>query len=130
MKRIQLITICLFSLLFLSKPLHAQVKLVQPKEFATQLRGEKSKHLLIDVRTPSEYKKGHLKGAILMNIFDDNFDADLTKLDRNTTYYIYCGIGGRSAECTEKMQTMGFKKVIELDGGIKRWMANGLPVEQ
>lgn len=84
--------------------------------------------VLLDVRTPGEYKKGFIEGARLLDIFSDEFDAELNKLDRNATYYVYCASGGRSAECTEKMEGLGFKKIIELDGGMGAWRNAGLPV--
>ncbi len=83
---------------------------------------------LLDVRTPGEYKKGFIEGARLLDIFSDEFEAELNKLDRNATYYVYCASGGRSAECAEKMQGMGFKKVYDLDGGMGAWRNAGLPV--
>ena len=83
---------------------------------------------LLDVRTPGEYKKGFIEGARLLDIFSDEFEVELNKLDRNATYYVYCASGGRSAECAEKMQGMGFKKVYDLDGGMGAWRNAGLPV--
>ena len=103
------------------------VTLLNATDFATKLQSEQG--MLIDVRTPGEYKKGFIKGATLMDIFGDNFDADLNKLDRNQTYFVYCAAGGRSAECAEKMQLLGFKKVYDLDGGMGAWRNAGLPVE-
>lgn len=103
------------------------VQLVSPQVFAEALKKEKG--VLLDIRTPGEYKKGHLKGSILMDFFRDDFEKSLDKLDKNKTYFIYCGIGGRSEECGGMMESKGFKKVYDLDGGISRWKAAGLPVE-
>ena len=103
------------------------VQLVSPQVFAEALKKEKG--ILLDIRTPGEYKKGHLKGSVLMDFFRDDFEKSLDKLDKNKTYFIYCGIGGRSEECGAMMEHKGFKKVYDLDGGISRWKAAGLPVE-
>lgn len=100
---------------------------VSPQEFNTKL--QQTPGVLLDVRTPGEYKKGFIKGARLLDIFSDNFDAELNKLDRNATYYVYCASGGRSAECAEKMQSMGFTRVYDLDGGMSAWKNANLPVE-
>ncbi len=99
---------------------------VSPADFSQKIAAQPG--VILDVRTPGEYKKGFIEGAILMDIFGDNFDADLAKLDRNATYYVYCASGGRSAECTEKMQGLGFTKVYDLDGGMGAWRGAGLPV--
>lgn len=101
--------------------------LITPSAFYQKIQSEKG--ALIDVRTPGEYKKGHLKGARLLDIFSDNFEAEIDKLDKNATYFVYCGTGGRSAECAEMMQKKGFKKVYDMDGGIRKWQSEGLPVE-
>ena len=45
---------------------------ISPAGFNEKLQKEKG--VLIDVRTPGEYKKGHLKGARLLDIFSDNFE--------------------------------------------------------
>ena len=99
---------------------------LSPADFSQKMAAQPG--VIIDVRTPGENKKGIIEGARLMDIFGDNFDAELAKLDRNQTYYVYCASGGRSAECTEKMQGLGFTKVYDLDGGMGAWRSAGLPV--
>jgi phage shock protein E len=99
---------------------------LSPADFSQKLAAQPG--VILDVRTPGEYKKGFIEGAKLMDIFGDNFDTELTGLDRNATYFVYCAGGGRSAECTEKMQGLGFTKVYDLDGGMGAWRSAGLPV--
>lgn len=102
-------------------------KVISAAEFGDKIVNQPG--VILDVRTPGEYKKGFIKDARLLDIFSDNFDAELNKLDRNATYYVYCASGGRSAECAEKMQTLGFKKVYDLDGGMGAWRNANMPVE-
>jgi rhodanese-related sulfurtransferase len=106
----------------------SEVKLVTPKIFASELQARKG--ILLDVRTPGEYKKGHLQNARLLDLFSDSFQAELSKLDTTQTYFVYCGVGGRSAEVCELMQHQGFKLVFDMDGGFNRWKQEGLPYEQ
>lgn len=101
-------------------------RLLTAEEFSQQMVVEKG--ILIDVRTASEYKKGYIAGAVLMDIFNDNFDAELAKLDKTKTYYVYCAKGGRSEECTEKMKALKFNRVYDLDGGFSKWVNAGLPI--
>ncbi len=108
-------------------PKHA-TKLVDPRTFATEL--EATKGVLLDVRTPGEYKKGHLKNARLFDLFNDSFQTELSKLDTNQAYFVYCAIGGLSAEVCELMQQKGFKLVFDMDGGFNRWKQEGLPFDQ
>lgn len=103
------------------------IQLVSPKVFHERL--QKGGVFLIDVRTPGEFKKGHLKGARLLDIFSNDFEKEINKLDRKATYMVYCGIGGRSGECIELMQKKGFTSIYDLDGGIKRWLNEGFGIE-
>lgn len=102
-------------------------ELASPKDFMTRMTNEPG--VLLDVRTPSEQKKGILKGATCLDIFSDDFEQSLQKLDKTKTYYVYCAAGGRSLEACETMQKIGFIHVVDLDGGITRWRNDGLPVE-
>ncbi|MBC7383289.1 MAG: rhodanese-like domain-containing protein [Bacteroidia bacterium] len=101
--------------------------LLSPIEFNKKILTEPG--VIIDVRTGSEQKKGMLKNAISLDIFQDAFEAEIDKLDRAKIYYVYCGSGGRSAEACELMKKKGFTHVIDLDGGYSHWKNEGLPVE-
>jgi len=81
---------------------------------------------IIDVRTPEEYKGGHLKEAVNFNIYDSDFDARIGKLDRKSPVFVYCKAGGRSAEAAERMKKMGFTSIFDLKGGYMAWSAAGL----
>ena len=103
------------------------IELLKPIDFKTRM--EKEPGVIIDVRTPNEQAKGVIKNATLLDIFRDDFEAQLDKLDKTKTYYVYCAAGGRSSEACELMQKKGFAKVIDLDGGYTKWKNAGLPVE-
>jgi rhodanese-related sulfurtransferase len=102
--------------------------LLSPSEFKTALEKEKDVQL-IDVRTPGEVKKGHLSGAKNLNLFDDDFKQQLEKLDKEKPVFVYCHSGGRSAECAGMLKEMGFKYVVDMDGGFSKWQKAGLPSE-
>lgn len=114
-----------------SKPANSDAKttleLLLPAEFNTKLLAEKG--VLIDLRTASEQKKGIIAGAVLLDFFSDNFEASLAKMDKSKTYFIYCASGGRSSEAAETMFKLGFKHIIDLDGGIKKWKEANLPIQ-
>jgi rhodanese-related sulfurtransferase len=103
--------------------------LLAPVEFKAALEKETDVQL-IDVRTPAEVKKGHLKGAKNLNLFDDDFKQQLEKLDKEKPVYVYCQVGGRSGECAAMLKEMGFKNITDMDGGFGKWQKAGLPVEQ
>jgi len=83
---------------------------------------EKKKVQLIDVRTEGEYKEGHIAGAGLIDVLQEaSFQQQIQTLDRNKSYVVYCRSGKRSKQAMDLMQKQGFKKVVDLDGGIQAW---------
>lgn len=76
---------------------------------------------IIDVRTPEEYAEGHIDGAVLMNVMDDEaFVAGVDTLSKEHTYYIYCRSGRRSQKASGLMSERGLK-VVDLHGGYNAW---------
>lgn len=64
--------------------------------------------VILDVRTPDEYRSGHIKGA--QNIdFYNNFEQAIQKLPKDKIYYLHCASGRRSGSATEIMRKHGFK---------------------
>ena len=53
--------------------------------------------IIIDVRTPDEYAAGHLENSKLIDYDNKSFSTEISKLDRNKKYLIYCRTGNRSA---------------------------------
>lgn len=84
---------------------------------------------LVDVRTPEEFKEGHLKGFTNIDWQGANFQAEISKLDKNKPTFIHCRSGKRSAAANEAMLKLGFKEVYDLKGGINAWKEAGKPVE-
>ncbi len=96
------------------------------KNFNNAIQGHKG--ILVDVRTPSEYKDYHIPGAINIDYKNDNFKQEFLKLDKNKPVLIYCRSGVRSGHARDILEKEGFK-VYNLDHGIKSWKAEGMPVE-
>ena len=86
--------------------------------------------VVLDVRSPEEYAKGHIAGARNMNINDARFADNLRTLDRNKKYVVYCLAGGRGGRAVSLMMELGFKDAKNLMGGITVWESEGLPVEK
>ncbi len=80
------------------------------------------KALLLDVRTPAEYAGGYLKGAKNINFFSPSFKADVQKLDKDKTYFVYCRSGNRSGQACDTMEQLGYT-TYNLAGGIGAWPA-------
>lgn len=80
---------------------------------------------LVDVRTPEEFKEGHIKGATNIDFFSDDFLTQFDAYDKNEPLYLYCRSGNRSAKASKKLSEAGFKNIVDLEGGYKAWKAAG-----
>lgn len=87
------------------------------KHISTFLEENPKEILLVDVRTPQEYNAGHLENAQNINWFDEDFSDKFSSIDKDKTIYVYCKVGGRSAKAQEKLLSLGYKNVINLEGG-------------
>ena len=133
MKRLTFLLTLLFALATQSPMLAADaekakaVKHVDAVGAAKVLKAD-SKVVVLDIRTPKEFKAGHIKGAKNLDFFEDDFEASLKKLEPDKTYLVHCASGGRSSKALELFKQLGFKSVIHLDGGFKDWEKSGQPV--
>jgi len=87
-----------------------------------------SEKQIIDVRTPEEFKSGHLHGALNINFYDEDFSEQLQKLDKDKPVLVYCRSGKRSGKAAEQLQKLGFKTIFDLKGGITAWKEAELPL--
>ena len=55
-------------------------------------------------------------------------DVERTFPDRDGELVLYCGGGFRSALAADALQRMGYRAVVSMDGGWRRWCELGLPV--
>lgn len=86
---------------------------------------------IIDVRTPAEFERVHVKGAQLKPLdgFDPKSIAACCK-DPADAVYVICQSGGRAAKACEKFAEAGFENVFSIEGGTSAWERAGLPVER
>jgi thioredoxin len=99
---------------------------LSPTEFSKQLK-ETENPTILDVRTPGEFSEGHIQNALNIDWNGSSFDAQVSKLDKNSTVFVYCLSGGRSGSAASQLRSNGFKHVLELDGGMMAWRSAGLP---
>ena len=77
--------------------------------------------VVIDVRTPEEFSKGHLQNAKNIDWNGANFDKQTESIDKTKPVFVYCLSGGRSSAAAAKMRSNGFTTVYELEGGMMKW---------
>lgn len=99
----------------------------------------KSDTLLIDIREPAEFDKGHIPGAVHLPRglleFDihklvKTFFVDESVPAENRTIFLYCGSGGRSALAAQSMEALGYTNVASVAGGFEAWNKAQLPVDR
>lgn len=73
--------------------------------------------ILIDVRTPKEFKEGYLESAVNINWFDTDFAEQFDTIGKKKAIYLYCKVGGRSAKAAKLLDSLGYKNVTNLSGG-------------
>ncbi|WP_114778802.1 rhodanese-like domain-containing protein [Botryobacter ruber] len=83
--------------------------------------------VLVDVRTPAEFKEGHLREALNSDYLNGQFQEDMQHWDKSKTYYLYCASGNRSGKAAKLMEEAGFKTIYNI-GGYEDLKAAGLPV--
>lgn len=77
--------------------------------------------ILIDVRTPEEYREGTIPGAMSLNIHSEDFKRATEFLPREREIIVFCQSGDRSNEAFEMLKSLGFKNVSQLIGGYEVW---------
>jgi len=100
-------------------------------------RLEEKNVLVIDVREPDEFDKGHLPGAICIprGLLEGAADAGTKYRDerlcraQDEIILLYCQSGGRSAMAALTLQQMGFSRTYNLAGGVEVWEAEDYPLE-
>jgi phage shock protein E len=95
---------------------------------ASKLLANNSDIIILDVRTPREFNDGHIKGAKNINIADGDFQSQIEKLNRDSTYFVYCRTGNRSGRAIRLMEQLDFKSIYHLQHGITEWVGEGKPV--
>lgn len=87
----------------------------------------KNNHVLIDVRTPGEFKGGHVAKA--KNIPLDSIAKKMKSIPKDKTVVLICQSGARSGAAGRKLAKAGYENVINLKGGVMRWRGLGHPLK-
>ena len=69
---------------------------------------------LVDVRTPQEYSRGALPGAV--NVPLQNLLVGIQQLEKNKPIILYCASGMRSQQAAQALSIFGHASVHDLGG--------------
>jgi rhodanese-related sulfurtransferase len=104
-----------------------EAKNVTPDE-AEKLIADK-KVTILDVRSPEEFQEGHIKGAVNVNIADDDFEKKVQALDQTKPVLVHCEAGGRSSRALDELQgKVKFPQIYHLKSGFRGWKNAQKPV--
>lgn len=87
-------------------------------EEAQELLKNNDCHLLIDVRSPAEFKASHIEGA--QNVPLDHLNEQIANVvgDKDATLYLMCSCGNRSGKGCEEMEALGYQNAVSIEGGL------------
>jgi sulfur-carrier protein adenylyltransferase/sulfurtransferase len=84
-------------------------------------RLDRGDHLtIIDVREPNEFQINRIAGSTLIPLGD--VPRRYAELDPADEIVVHCKMGGRSAKAADFLRSVGFKRVLNLRGGILDWI--------
>lgn len=101
---------------------------IPPEKAREMIESGKGDLLLLDVRTPDEYREGHLKNAVLIPIQELPERIGEIAGYKEKEVIVYCAVGGRSSKASAMLKEKGFQKVYNMNGGIRAWGGAGYEV--
>ena len=85
--------------------------------------------LIVDVREPSEWEEtGVPRRSLLIPL--GQLEERVDQIARGRPVYTICRSGNRSMVAAKKLVKLGYTEVNSIDGGIRAWIAAGLPVKK
>jgi hydroxyacylglutathione hydrolase len=81
---------------------------------------------IVDVRSPREWKNGHVQGA--RHIFLPELRSRAGELDPSRPTAVYCASGYRASIGTSILKPLGFEALWNVPGSWEAWQKAGFPV--
>jgi rhodanese-related sulfurtransferase len=77
--------------------------------------------LILDVRTPSEFKSGHIPGAKSVPV--NNFASSVSQFEKykDKTVIVHCASGGRSPAAVRVLLKNNFSQIYHMNRGLNGW---------
>ena len=90
------------------------------EELKTKIDAGESLHL-VDVREPHEHAEFNIGGLLLPLGKVQTMQVDEIDEMKNDVVYLYCRSGNRSGQACLILETMGYKNVVNVAGGMLAW---------
>lgn len=82
---------------------------------------QKEGAMIIDVRSPQEYREGHIDGAISIPEYEIRKEAENRLVDKENNIVVYCSSGGRSKKAQKLLKKLGYSHVYNLYNGLTNY---------
>ena len=86
--------------------------------------------VILDVRTPEEFARGHVPNAILIPHTELASRISELGTGKGEPIVVYCESGKRAGMAGEILLEAGFSNVFHLDGDMRGWRENNRPIER
>src|SRR3989344_1529941 len=77
--------------------------------------------VVLDVRNPDEYAKGHIKYSMNINVYLYDFKQRAASIPKDKSIIVHCEHGARSKIASNILLMCGFRKVYNMLGGFDEW---------
>jgi len=105
----------------------SQIKTITHQQATLLINRENA--VVVDVRSESEFKKGHILNSTLLPLskLKNNELGNLEK-EKETPIIVVCKTGMTSNQACQMLQKAGFSNIHNLQGGIAQWQSDNLPL--
>ena len=79
--------------------------------------------LVVDLRGASEYKEGHIEGAI--NVYFGTIEDNLDKIPKDKPVVVHCQSGHRASIGYSALVKNGYTNILNFSGGMNEWLKKG-----
>lgn len=90
----------------------------QPEALVELVEQGEREFVVVDVRTPAEYRSGHIPGAV--NIDHRRIGENPPAVSKDALVVTYCRSGARASRAQATLERMGFENVVNF-GGVSSW---------
>lgn len=87
---------------------------------AQEMMAEETDLIILDVRTESEYRSGHIPNSILLPYDKIPEQAESLLTNKDSKILVYCRSGRRSAIASKELAALGYTNVYDF-GGVNDW---------
>jgi len=84
--------------------------------------------LLLDVRTPEEFRQARLRGALLIPLGE--LQKRVSEIPRGRPLLVYCAVGARSSTAAAILASKGYREIYHMSDGLVGWYRQGFPIER